>query len=260
MSIKSKLLNAFLPGATKDLVKRNLQSILFNSLCKVSGNKENALMWANSQFGISPYLLYSGFAQGFLVLPNMRNHQIIDCIDPEIRGVMPIEDFKIQDGLHKLLKKEQEREIKEFEVKIDQNFEETIIACSKPRDKKAITWLSDDYIKAAVALHKLGIAHSIETYQNGLLVGGVVGIAINSYFLSLTLFHTVDNASKVAFYHLMEKLKAEGFKLHDLGVPNPWIQQFGMKSIRRQEFKNALLEAIATPIVFNNKVPIGIYS
>jgi len=236
-------------------VKRKLQLFFFAALSKISRSKSDAILWANSQNELSPHTLIAAFAQGVVVFPTMRNHKIIEWLDPEIRGVLPINQFKMQDGLYKLLKKERDREVKEFDIKIDANFEETIRACSKPRDAKAITWLSEAYIDSTIALHQLGFAHSVEAYQGDLLVGGVVGIAINGYFMSLSLFHAVNNASKVAFYYLMLKLKADGFQLHDLGMPNPWIQQFGMKSISRQEFRANLLKAMATPCVFTRDIP-----
>ncbi|SER60941.1 leucyl/phenylalanyl-tRNA--protein transferase [Pedobacter rhizosphaerae] len=256
MQLSSRLLSIFFPGNAKHKAQRKLQQILFFALSKVSRSKGNALLWANSQFELSPHALVSAFTQGYVVFPNMRNHKIVEWLDPEVRGILPIDHFKMQEGLFKLLKKERAREVKEFDIKIDENFEATIRACAEPRDLKAITWLSEEYINSTIQLHKMGIAHSVEAYKNGKLVGGVVGVAINGYFMSLSLFHTVNNAGKVAFYYLMLKLKADGYKLHDLGMPNPWIQQFGMKSLPKKDFKEALLRAITSPLAFTHEVPV----
>lgn len=255
MRISSKLLAAFFPGGTKHKLKRKLQHFCFFALSKASRSKKEAVLWANSQLELSPHVLMSAFTQGYVVFPNMRNHKIIEWLDPEARGIIPIDHFKMQDGLLRLLKKERARDIKEFEIKIDHDFETTIRACAKPRDAKAITWLSEEYINCAVELNKMGTAHSVEAYQNGVLVGGVIGVAINAYFMTLSLFHTVNNASKVAFYYLMLRLRADGFKLHDFGMPNPWVSQFGMKSVPRTEFKTDLLQAITSPTVFTKRVP-----
>lgn len=101
----------------------------------------------------------------------------------------------------------------------------------------------------------MGVAHSVETYQNGKLVGGVFGISINGYFATLSLFHSVDNASKVAFYYLLLKLRDDGFKLHVSGDANTWFTQYGSINISKDEFRKDLVKATMAPVTFSANVP-----
>lgn len=124
-------------------------------------------------------------------------------------------------------------EEEKIQIKVNHNFRDTILSCAKPRGKKNNTWITPEYIEAVIELHNMGIAHSIEAYQNGLLVGGAVGLSINGFFATLSLFHTVDNASKIAFCYLLQKLKDDGFKLHHCGDVDSWFTQYGMVAIER---------------------------
>jgi leucyl/phenylalanyl-tRNA--protein transferase len=256
MGILPKQLSAMIPENVRQPTKRLLQQLSHSALTKVSGGKENALLWSYSQFKLSPYLIVQGYCQGMYPLPNMTNGKIIDWFDPEVRGIIPVENFKVRNDLLRVLKKEKyQNPEKKFEIKVDADFHETIVSCSKPRGSKTKTWLTPDYIKASIELHKIGIAHSVETYQNGVLVGGVVGLAINGQFITLSLFNTVDNAGKVAFYYLLVKLRDEGFKLHYSGAADSWFTQFGSVNIQKDEFRKMLIPAITAPVKFTNNVP-----
>lgn len=257
MGILPRCVAAMIPGDFRYPVKRFLQKSFYSGLAKVSGGSNNALLWSYGQFKLSPPIILQGYMQGFYPLPNMKNNQIVDWYDPELRGVIPIHEFKARNDLRRFLKKEKGKEAdQQLEIKVNANFKETIIACSTPRgNKRTKTWLSSDYIKAALELHKMGMAHSVETYQNGVLVGGVIGLAINGYFSTLSLFHTVDNASKVAFYYLLLKLKNDGFKLHLAGAADAWFSQYGMINVGKDEFRADLLNALTSPVKFTHTIP-----
>jgi len=169
--------------------KKALQKLSHTALTKVSGSKDKALLWSYGQFKLSPYIILQGYLQGIFPLPNMKNGKIIEWYDPEIRGIIPIQDFKIQKDLLRQLKKEKLKEPSQrFEIRINTNFKETLIACSKPRGTKTKTWITPEYIEAATELHEMGLTHSVETYINGVLVGGVVGMAVNGSFGSFFKF------------------------------------------------------------------------
>lgn len=154
------------------------------------------------------------------------------------------------------LKKEQGlSEEEKIQIKVNHNFRDTILSCAKPRGKKNNTWITPEYIEAVIELHNMGIAHSIEAYQNGLLVGGAVGLSINGFFATLSLFHTVDNASKIAFCYLLQKLKDDGFKLHHCGDVDSWVTQYGMVAIEREPYRKELIYAVTTPVKFTSAVP-----
>jgi leucyl/phenylalanyl-tRNA--protein transferase len=256
MGILPKQLSAIIPDNVRDQTKRLLQHMSHTALTKVSGGKDNALLWAYSQYKLSPFLIVQGYCQGMYPLPNMTHGKTIDWFDPEVRGIIPVDKFKARNDLLRVLKKEKSQpKDKKFEIKVNADFYGTIISCSKPRGEKTKTWLTPEYIKAAMELHEMGITHSVETYQNGVLVGGVLGMSINGQFVTLSLFNTVDNAGKVAFYYLLVKLKEDGFKLHVSGAADSWFTQFGSINIEKEDFRKELVKAITTPVTFTNKVP-----
>lgn len=236
--------------------KRFLQQLFHSALIKVSGGKDNALSWFYAQLEWSPYLILQGYLQGSYPMPDMEGGKTLNWYDPELRGIIPITDFKVRNDLLRCLKKEKLQEPdKRFDIKINSNFHETLLGCSSPRGGNTKTWITPEYISIALELHDMGVAHSIETYLNGVLVGGVYGISINGYFATLSLFHTVDNAAKVAFYYLLVKLSADGFKLHVSGDANTWFTQYGAINIAKNEFRARFMNAITTPAVFSTTVP-----
>lgn len=256
MGILPKQVSAIIPQTIRKPTRKFLQQLCYKGLTKVSGGKDKALSWSYTQFELSPYLFLQGYLQGSYPMPDMNDGKTLNWYDPELRGIIPIPDFKIRNDLLRCLKKNKLQEAdQQFEIKIDTNFHETLQACSRPRGEQTKTWITPEYIKIALELHRIGVAHTIETYLNGVLVGGVYGIAINGYFATLSLFHTVDNAAKVAFYYLLEKLKADGFKLHVSGDANTWFTQFGAVNIDKSEFRAKLMTAITSPLSFSDQVP-----
>lgn len=256
MGIFPQQVSSIISGTVKKPTKRFLQQVFLSALTKVSGGKDKALSWSYAQFELSPYIILQGFLQGTYPMPDMNGSKTMNWHDPELRGIIPIADFKIRNDLLRCLKKDRLQEAdKRFEIKINANFHETLLACSRPRGEKTKTWITPEYIKVALELHKVGVAHSIETYMNDVLVGGVYGISINGYFATLSLFTTVDNAAKIAFYYLLVKLRDDGFKLHVSGDANTWFTQYGAINIAKNEFREELVKAITTPLVFSNKVP-----
>lgn len=256
MGILRKQVLSIIPETVKKPTRRFLQEVFFSALTKVSGGKDNALSWSYAQFELSPYIILQGFLQGTYPMPDMNGSKTTNWHDPELRGIIPIADFKIRKDLLRCLKKDRLQEAdKRFKIKINANFHETLLACSRPRGEKTQTWITPEYIKVALELHSMGVAHSVETYLNDELVGGVYGISINSYFATLSFFTSVDNASKIAFYYLLVKLRDDGFKLHVGGDANIWLTQFGAVNIAKNEFREELVKAITSPLVFSNKVP-----
>lgn len=256
MGFLPKVVSSIVPTKFKGPSKRLLQQILHSGLIKVSGSHEDALLWSYAQVELTPYIMVQGYLQGTFPMPKVDNNKIFIWHDPDPRAIIPVADFKIRNDLLRCLKKDRLQESdKRFEIKLNANFEQTIINCSKPRGEKTSTWISTEYMKVMLELHKMGIAHSVETYQNGELVGGVLGVALNGYFVTLSLFRTVDNASKVAFCYLLTKLKEDGFKLHITGDADSWFAQFGAINVTKNDFRQELISAITAPVTFTSLVP-----
>lgn len=256
MGALRKVASSIIPTKFKGPTVKILQRLFHSGLVKVSGSKEKALLWAYAQADLTPYIMVQGFLQGTFPMPKVDDNKTFMWFDPDPRGVIPVADFKIRNDLLSCLKKNKLEEAdKRFEVKLNTNFEQTIINCSKPRGEKTTTWITSEYIQVMLELHKMGIAHSVETYQNGELVGGVLGVSLNGYFITLSLFRTIDNASKIAFSYLLTKLKADGFKLHISGAADSWFTQFGAINVAKNDFRQELISAINTPVTFTSRIP-----
>ena len=124
-----------------------------------------------------------------------------------------------------------------FQLKIDTAFEEVINACRYiPRSNQDGTWINDKIVDTFIELHRMGYAHSFETWENGKLVGGLYGISLGKMFFGESMFSKVSNASKFAFISLSEILKANSFMLIDCQVPNSHLISMGCKNIPRLKF------------------------
>lgn len=133
----------------------------------------------------------------------------------------------------------------EFDIKFDTQFEHVINACAEtPRDNEDGTWITDSIVKAYVKLHKAGLAHSVEAYQNGKLVGGLYGIALGKAFFGESMFHLVPNASKVALYKLSMKLQEWDFRIIDAQVYTNHLESLGGELLPRSKYFTILKEAL----------------
>lgn len=163
---------------------------------------------------------------------------------PQIRAIIPIQDFKPSKSLRPYINQER------FEIKINSKFEETMRACAKPRSSDDETWISEELIQAYTALHQLGFAHSVEAYQNGELVGGLYGVAIGGAFFGESMFYTVSNSSKVAFYYLIEILKKRNYDLLDSQFINDNVARYGAIEIPKEAYEAQLAKAVKKKVSF----------
>jgi leucyl/phenylalanyl-tRNA--protein transferase len=148
-------------------------------------------------------------------------------------------DFKVRKSLHRLINKGT------FELKIDTAFREVISQCSQiPRPDQDETWITRDMIEAYVKLHKLGYAHSFETYFEGELVGGLYGISLGKCFFGESMFFKKTDASKVAFYHLVQFALKHNFSFIDAQQPTGHLASLGAKPIPRKDFLEMLKKAL----------------
>jgi len=157
---------------------------------------------------------------------------------PDPRMVLFPDKMIISHSLRQSIKKQQ------FTVTIDKAFEKVIKSCSKtPRKGENGTWITGEMKNAYIRLHEAGCAHSAEAWQDGELVGGLYGVAIGKVFCGESMFHQVTNASKVAFYHLVEKLKKWNFEIIDAQVYTNHLESLGGEMIPRSQYIQILEKA-----------------
>ncbi|MEE4463834.1 leucyl/phenylalanyl-tRNA--protein transferase [Azotobacter chroococcum] len=160
---------------------------------------------------------------------------------PNPRTVLPPQELHVSRSLRKTLRQER------FQVTFDHDFSAVIQACAGPRDYADGTWITPEMQAAYRELHRRGIAHSVEVWQNDNLVGGLYGLAIGQLFFGESMFSHVDNASKVGFTTLVRRLEQWGFMLIDCQMPTQHLQSLGARSISRSEFANYLKRYLDQP-------------
>ncbi|WP_072988692.1 leucyl/phenylalanyl-tRNA--protein transferase [Flavobacterium segetis] len=156
---------------------------------------------------------------------------------PNPRMVLFLDELIVSKSMRNILNKNS------FTVTFNKIFRDVISNCQKvKRDGQNGTWITNDMIEAYVKLHEIGIAKSVEVWQNDKLVGGLYGIDLGQVFCGESMFSLVSNASKVAFIALVEKLKKENYKLVDCQVYNPHLESLGCREIERNAFMKILQE------------------
>lgn len=182
---------------------------------------------------IDPELLLRAYALGWFPMGTGRRGRI-EWFSPDPRGILPLGAFHAPSRLTRVVRQSR------FEVRIDTAFEAVMRACAT-RDE---TWITEEILASYVALHGVGHAHSVETWQDDVLVGGLYGVAIGGAFFGESMFHSVTDASKVALVALVERLRERGFALLDTQWVTPHLAQFGGVEIPRAEY----LERLATAV------------
>lgn len=182
---------------------------------------------------LSPERLQLAYKSG--IFPWFETGDPILWWSPNPRMVLFLEELKISKSMRNILNKG------EFSVTFNQNFRDVISYCQKvKRDGQNGTWITNDMIEAYCKLHDLGIAKSVEVWQDDILVGGLYGVDVGHIFCGESMFSLVSNASKVAFITLVNHLKNENYKLLDCQVYNPHLESLGCREIPREEFMQIL--------------------
>ena len=193
---------------------------------------------------LTPDLLLCAYASGLFPMANDRHDPTIHWIDPRRRGVLPLHQFHQPKSLRKAIRRGQ------FEIRIDSDFAQVIEACAEVRAERPRTWLNDELIALYRALHRRGYAHSVETWADGRLVGGLYGVSLGAAFFGESMFTRERDASKVALVALVERLRAGGYRLLDTQFVTDHLRQFGALEIAREQYHRELRRALAVPAVF----------
>ena len=180
------------------------------------------------------------FAYRIGIFPWYSKEDPILWFSPDPRFVLYPDQFKLRRSLKKTIRKGI------FQVRFDTAFEDVIRACSSAtRPDQDSTWITDDMIQAYIKMHKAGYAHSVETWSDNQLVGGLYGIAIGPFFFGESMFHRQQDASKVALAALVQRFKQAPFI--DCQVANDFFRSMGAVDIPRRTFLKTLAKHINKP-------------
>ncbi|MBN67273.1 MAG: leucyl/phenylalanyl-tRNA--protein transferase [Rickettsiales bacterium] len=184
---------------------------------------------------ITPDDLLEAYANGYFPMAEGRHDDAFFWIEPEERGVIPLDTFNIPRGLRKTLRDNP------FTIRVDSACEEVIIACANSRRE---TWINDEIIELYSRLHHRGHVHSVECWQDNALVGGLYGVSIGAVFCGESMFSRTSQASKVALVHLVEILNEAGYTLLDTQFVNDHLKQFGVQAIPQADYMKKLESAL----------------
>jgi leucyl/phenylalanyl-tRNA--protein transferase len=189
---------------------------------------------------LSPARLLLAYANG--IFPWYSKGEPIMWWSPDPRCVLRPEKLKVATSLRQALKKGN------YEVRFDTCFEEVIRRCSATKRKgQRGTWITGEMQEAYIRLHELGYAHSTEIFMDGELAGGLYGVSIGGTYSGESMFHLRPEASKIALYHLVERLKERGYPLIDCQVTNQHLLSLGAEEMPRKEFLKQLIKNRETP-------------
>ncbi|MBO4740878.1 MAG: leucyl/phenylalanyl-tRNA--protein transferase [Bacteroidales bacterium] len=178
-------------------------------------------------------LLIDGYMQG--AFPWFKRGRFFYWFSPDPRMVLFPNEFRCSKSLRRTIKSGK------YEVRIDTCFQQVITQCAEVfRIFQNGSWITKDYIEAYTEMHGIGLAHSFETFFEGQLVGGLYGLSLGAAFFGESMFHTMSDASKVAFAHLVDFCKRNGIDIIDAQQETPHLASLGAKPIPRSDFLQLL--------------------
>jgi leucyl/phenylalanyl-tRNA--protein transferase len=189
---------------------------------------------------LSTQRLINAYRQG--VFPWYNPNEPILWWSPDPRLVLFPDRLDVSRSLRKTLKKNR------FLITFDKAFSGVLAACAEPRKEEAGTWITREVSDAYNELHRIGIAHSVEAWIDGELVGGLYGVAMGQVFFGESMFHSITDASKVAFVNLVEQLKSWNFQLIDCQVHTNYLTRFGAQELERTQFAALLDQYCDRPV------------
>lgn len=201
---------------------------------------------AGQIFEITPQLLLRAYSVGMFPMAESADDPSIFWVDPEQRGIFPLDGLTISRSLAKVVRSDR------FEIHIDRDFDAVIDGCSGAGMglSRPSTWINTRIRKLYRDLFDQGHVHTVEAYRAGELVGGLYGVVIGGAFFGESMFHRETDASKVALVHLVARLNKGGFELLDTQFVTPHLITLGAVEIPRAEYHARLDEAIGRPAQF----------
>jgi leucyl/phenylalanyl-tRNA--protein transferase len=182
---------------------------------------------------LDPGTLLAAYRAGLFPMPVRR--KVVGWWSPDPRGILPLDELRVSRSLR--------RSCRRYEVRVDARFREVMLRCGDPRRPHG--WINAAFVDAYERLFHLGWVHTVETYLDGDLVGGLYGVHIRGLFAGESMFSTATDASKVALVALVERLRAVGVTLLDVQWATPHLQSLGAIDISRRDYLALLAGALA---------------
>src|SRR5512140_252354 len=185
---------------------------------------------------LAPDILEKAYRMG--IFP-WSSHPAVTWWCPDPRAIFELDSFRVPRSLRKSIRHSG------WTFHLDRDFKGTMERCAESTADRPSTWISEDFVAAYCELHRRGLAHSVEVYENDEKVGGLYGVTFGGFFGGESMFWRRSNASKAALAHLVSHLRTRGFVLLDAQVMNPHLASLGAREISRVEFLRRLRAALA---------------
>lgn len=190
---------------------------------------------------ITAEILLSGYAQGIFPMAENQDSPELHWINPQRRGVFPLDGFKISRSLRRRIRQEN------YSVSVNSAFNDVVSQCAGRRE----TWINAPLARLYDTLHQRGHAHSLEIWQDEVLTGGVFGITLGQAFFGESMFSKRRDASKIALAYLVDRLRQAGFSLFDTQFLTPHLASLGAIEIPRAAYRKRLADALTNTADFN---------
>lgn len=187
---------------------------------------------------LTPQFLLEAYASGYFPMADDADSSELSWYSPEQRGVMPLDGLHISKSLAKTIRQH------EFDIRFDTAFLNVMQACAEPTADRPVTWINEEIVSLYSELFLMGLAHSVEIWNQDKLVGGLYGVQLGAAFFGESMFSRETNASKIAFVHLVKRLKFGGFKLLDTQFTTAHLETFGVIEIPKVDYLVQLDEAL----------------
>nr|WP_099558801.1 leucyl/phenylalanyl-tRNA--protein transferase [Hartmannibacter diazotrophicus] len=185
-------------------------------------------------------MLLKAYACGIFPMAESAEDPSLFWIEPEERGVLPLDSFHLPKRLARTVRADH------FQVRIDSDFKGVIDGCAAPAPGRQTTWINDRIRALYASLFEAGHAHTVESWREGKLVGGLYGVSLGGAFFGESMFSRETDASKVALVHLVARLRAGGYRLLDTQFVTSHLARFGAIEIRRSAYRKRLGDALTT--------------
>ncbi|CAN5302016.1 leucyl/phenylalanyl-tRNA--protein transferase [soil metagenome] len=197
-------------------------------------------MTASSEFGaFGPAELLNCYATGVFPMGEARDDPRIFLVEPEQRGVVPLDAFHIPTRLRRTVRSDA------FSIRVDADFAGVLDACASPGKGREETWINGPIRRLYLALKEMGRAHSVECWRGQTLVGGLYGVTLGGAFFGESMFSRERDASKIALVHLVARLRLGGWRLLDAQFLTEHLSQFGAVETPQADYLNLLKPALS---------------
>lgn len=191
--------------------------------------------------GITPEILLRAYSIGLFPMAESADDPEIFWVEPELRGVLPLDAFHVSKSLAKTVRQ------RPFDIRFDYDFDATIAACAEHTTGRPSTWINKTIRTLYSALHRMGHAHSVEAWDGDELVGGLYGVSLGSAFFGESMFSRKTDSSKICLVHLVKRLREKGFTLLDTQFTTEHLKTFGAIDISKDDYAKMLAKAMESP-------------